>query len=320
MVRKIQAKLVLAFACPGFVGACDREVARHVAPERFRCARCGEGRRRRLGMMSPARPTARCTPCCFPVGVSAKACTSSPTGPGFIASWARVGRDVEDPARRIRGRMPTDRETPYGLRPVLASCTPHTCRSLGVTSRVEHKAGRTIEVDWAGKTLRIVDPVTGDSSTAYLFVAVLPFSRYAFVEPTLDMAQNSWLRAHVAMYEWFGGSTPRLVCDNLKTGVIAHPREGEVVLNDAYRGLAEHYSAAVLPGRVRKPKDKPSAENTRMARHDGVGRRDARPTSSARWTSCGPRYARGSWNTIPARSRSVTDHVCRCSKARRSRC
>ena len=135
-------------------------------------------------------------------------------------------------------------------------------QKLGVTSRVEHKAGRTVEVDWAGKTLRIVDPVTGDSSTAYLFVAVLPFSRYAFVEPTLDMAQNSWLRAHVAMYEWLGGSTPRLVCDNLKTGVIAHPREGEVVLNDAYRGLAEHYSAAVLPGRVRKPKDKPSAENT----------------------------------------------------------
>lgn len=133
---------------------------------------------------------------------------------------------------------------------------------LGVTSRVEHKAGRTIEVDWAGKTMRIVDPVTGDSSTVYLFVAVLPFSRYAFVEPTLDMGQNSWLRAHVAMYEWFGGSTPRLVCDNLKTGVIKHPREGEIVLNDAYRGMAEHYSAAVLPGRVRKPKDKPSAENT----------------------------------------------------------
>ena len=26
--------------------------------------------------------------------------------------------------------------------------------------------------------------------------------------------------------------------------------------------MAEHYSAAVLPGRVRRPKDKPSAENT----------------------------------------------------------
>lgn len=50
--------------------------------------------------------------------------------------------------------------------------------------------------------------------------------------------------------------------DNLKTGVISHPAEGEVVLNDAYRELAAHYSAAVLPGRVRKPKDKASVENT----------------------------------------------------------
>ena len=28
---------------------------------------------------------------------------------------------------------------------------------LGVTSRVGHKAGRTIEVDWAGKTMHSVD-------------------------------------------------------------------------------------------------------------------------------------------------------------------
>ena len=33
------------------------------------------------------------------------------------------------------------------------------------------------------------------------------------------------------------------------------------MLNDHYRNLAEHYSTAVLPGRVRKPKDKPSGEN-----------------------------------------------------------
>lgn len=64
------------------------------------------------------------------------------------------------------------------------------------------------------------------------------------------------------MFDWFGGSVPRIVPDNLKTGVIKHPAEGEVVLNDAYRELAGHYSAAVLPGRVRKPKDKASVENT----------------------------------------------------------
>jgi transposase len=59
------------------------------------------------------------------------------------------------------------------------------------------------------------------------------------------------------MFAFFGGSVPRLVPDNLKTGVISHPREGEVVLNDAYREMAAHYSAAVLPGRVRAPKDYP---------------------------------------------------------------
>jgi transposase len=132
----------------------------------------------------------------------------------------------------------------------------------GATSRVGHKAGRSIEVDWSGPTMGLLDPTTGEISTVYLFVACLPFSRYAFVEATLDMRQESWLRAHTAMFGFFGGSVPRLVPDNLKTGVISHPREGEVVLNDAYREMAAHYSAAVLPGRVRHPRDKSSTENT----------------------------------------------------------
>lgn len=76
------------------------------------------------------------------------------------------------------------------------------------------------------------------------------------------MRQESWLRAHASMFAFFGGSVPRLVPDNLKTGVISHPREGEVVLKDAYREMAAHYSAAVLPGRVRAPKDKASVKNT----------------------------------------------------------
>jgi hypothetical protein len=110
--------------------------------------------------------------------------------------------------------------------------------------------------------MQLVDATTGEVSKVFLFVACLPFSRYAFVHASLDMKQDSWLRAHVAMFAFFGGTVPRIVPDNLKTGVISHPREGEVVLNDAYRHLAAHYSAAVLPGRVAHPKDKPSVENT----------------------------------------------------------
>lgn len=118
----------------------------------------------------------------------------------------------------------------------------------GAASLVGHKAGRTVEVDWSGPTMHLVDPITGESSRVYLFVACLPFSRFAFVEPALDMRQDTWLLANVAMFEWFGGTVPRIVPDNLKTGVIKHPREGEIVLNDAYREMAAYYSAAVLPG------------------------------------------------------------------------
>ena len=132
----------------------------------------------------------------------------------------------------------------------------------GAASRVGHKAGQSVEVDWSGPTMQLTDPVTGQQTRVFLFVATLPFSRFAFVEPALDMKQDTWLRAHVSMFAWFGGSVPRIVPDNLKTGVIKHPAEGEVVLNDAYRELAAHYSAAVLPGRVKKPKDKASVENT----------------------------------------------------------
>jgi transposase len=62
-------------------------------------------------------------------------------------------------------------------------------------SRVVHEAGRTVEVDWSGPTMQLTDPVTGGQTTVYLFVGCLPFSRYGFVEPTVDMRQDTWLRA-----------------------------------------------------------------------------------------------------------------------------
>lgn len=134
--------------------------------------------------------------------------------------------------------------------------------SKQVTSRVGHKAGRIVEVDWSGPTMAVVNPVTGEVSKVYLFVGTLPFSRYSYVEPTLDMTEDTWLRCHVRMFEFFGGSVPMIVPDNLKTGVTKHPREGEVILNEAYQSMAAHYASAVMAARVRRPKDKPSAEGT----------------------------------------------------------
>ena len=87
--------------------------------------------------------------------------------------------------------------------------------SKNFTSHVYHKPGITIEVDWAGSTMKYIDPDTGKEVIAYLFVATLPYSQYTYVEPTLDMKSDTWLRCHINMFEYFGGTTIRLICDNL---------------------------------------------------------------------------------------------------------
>lgn len=72
--------------------------------------------------------------------------------------------------------------------------------------------------------MSIVNKETGEIIPVYLFVATLPYSQYSYVEPCFDMKQNTWLKCHVNMFNFFGGSTIRIKCDNLKVGVTSHPR------------------------------------------------------------------------------------------------
>lgn len=134
--------------------------------------------------------------------------------------------------------------------------------SNSLTNHLLHKPGIITEVDWSGPTMHYVDVSTGELIKVYLFVGTLPFSQYSYVEPCLDMKGDTWLRCHVHMYDFFGGVTVRTVCDNLKTGVISHPKEGDIILNEDYEALGMHYSTAIMPTGVRKPKQKASVEGT----------------------------------------------------------
>lgn len=136
------------------------------------------------------------------------------------------------------------------------------CQTNEISNHLQHKPGERCEVDWSGPTMKIIDRTTGKAETVYLFVSCLTYSRYAYVEATLDMKMDTWLRCNVHMYEAFGGVPTRTICDNLKTGVVRHPKEGEIVLTDAYEALGLHYMTAIMPASVKKPKQKASVENT----------------------------------------------------------
>ena len=73
------------------------------------------------------------------------------------------------------------------------------------------------------------------------------------------MNQEAWTTAHVNAFKYFGCITRIIQCDNLKTGVQKHGKD-EVILNKSYQELAEHYGTAILPARVRSPKDKATVE------------------------------------------------------------
>jgi len=129
------------------------------------------------------------------------------------------------------------------------------------TMRITHKPGDTMEVDWAGATIDIHDPVTGTVTKAFLFVAVLSCSLYVYAEVCVDTKEESFINCHVHAYAYFGGVTRLLVPDNLKTGVTRNTRY-ETVIPRAYHDMAEHYGTAVVPARVKHPKDKPNAEGS----------------------------------------------------------
>lgn len=129
------------------------------------------------------------------------------------------------------------------------------------TMHLEHKPGEIMEVDWAGQKVQILDTDTGKSVKVSIFVSVLPYSGYAYVEGFLSQNQENWSLAHVHAYNYFGGVTRILVPDNLKTGIISHKRD-EIIINKVYLELAEHYGTAIIPARPHSPKDKATVEKS----------------------------------------------------------
>lgn len=130
---------------------------------------------------------------------------------------------------------------------------------LSVSMRQTHPPGEKLFVDYAGTTLSVINPDTGEIRWAQLFVAVLGASNYTYAEATWTQSLPDWLGSHVRAVEFFGGAPEIVVPDNLKSGV-KKPNWYEPDINPSYQEWASHYGVAVLPARVRKPKDKAKAE------------------------------------------------------------
>ena len=128
-----------------------------------------------------------------------------------------------------------------------------------LTMRMNHKAGEKLFVDYAGQTVPIIDPTTGEIQEAEIFVAVLGASSYTYAEAQWHQDLPNWIGGHVRAYEFFGGVTEIVVPDNLKAAVN-HPSRYDPEINQTYQEMAEHFGVAVVPARAGRPRDKSKAE------------------------------------------------------------
>ncbi|WP_066445331.1 IS21 family transposase [Cytobacillus gottheilii] len=153
-----------------------------------------------------------------------------------------------------------NQKIPYSYRSFLRHYSNYADK-YKATLRIRRKPGEIMEVDWAGSTAFIIDRDTGEKVKAYVFVATLPCSQLSYAEASLSMDSHSWITLHNNAYRYFGGTTQIVVPDNLKTSVTKHTTR-ELILNPAYKEMADYYNTVVMPARVRTPKDKASVEGS----------------------------------------------------------
>ena len=125
---------------------------------------------------------------------------------------------------------------------------------------MNHKAGDKMYVDYAGKTLSIIDKDTGEIKEVQFFVAILGASQYTYAEASMSQQKEDFVTSvENAMCFFEGHSCRQLFPINLKSAVIKSSRF-EPTINETLADLAEHYQTTILPARAYKPRDKSLVE------------------------------------------------------------
>ncbi len=125
--------------------------------------------------------------------------------------------------------------------------------------RNRHEAGAVMQTDYAGHTLPLIDPSTGEIHQAQIFVSILGASSLTFALASLSQKLPDWIEGQSRALAYFGGVPKAIVCDNLKAAVVK-ALWFEPTLNQTFAAMAEHYDTTILPTRSRRPRDKGKVE------------------------------------------------------------
>ena len=136
-------------------------------------------------------------------------------------------------------------------------------RSVSATMRQTHAAGEKLFVDFAGDTVAVFDPLTGDTRQAHIFVSALGASNFTYAEARWSEGLPDWIGVHVGALAAIGGVPKAVVCDNLTCSHARSPRDRSSWRDasnslDISRLLRRDPSSRLIPscdGRPRRNRD-----------------------------------------------------------------
>jgi transposase len=126
--------------------------------------------------------------------------------------------------------------------------------------KLDHLPANKLFIDFAGKPLHYIDPLTGELVPCQVFVATLPFSGYSFALAVPSQRIDDFIYALRCCLHELGGCPIILVPDNFKSAISKADRY-EPEINRVLEDFANHYNITVIPARPRKPQDKALVEN-----------------------------------------------------------
>ena len=189
---------------------------------------------------------------------------------------------------------------------------------LDLVMRQEHRAGEKLFIDYAGQTVPVVDPETGEVRQAQVFVAVLGASSYTFAEATWTQSLPDWTASHVRAFEFYGGCPELVIPDNLRSGDQPRPSLRAGPESDLSRprpplrrGGAAH-AGAPPKGRRRRRRWLFKSSSGGYSPRFAIAR-------SSRWPSSTPRSPSCSTGSTRARSASSRGRGARSSSSSISR-
>ena len=126
--------------------------------------------------------------------------------------------------------------------------------------KLNHLAGHEMFVDFAGKKLEVIDKSSGEVRLVEVFIAILPFSQYTYVEACSSQKRIDFISCCGNALHYYGGVPKAVVSDNLKSAVQRASKH-EPTINRSFKDFAHHYGCVINPTRTYAPQDKALVEN-----------------------------------------------------------